>query len=175
MTASTPTVLDLHRQGKIVVTEKPDGGGYGQDRLRGVIRPLRAGGYSTSFRTSQMTHIVDTAELAAFAETARRSPGYQHRILQYQQSLTALTGSVDTTLSRQYVRDGREIILPLTFLGAIPCGLSILTFIFAPGAAYLLVPAGILSFIVAVSGRDCSTLPLDPLWATGRATTTRRN
>ena len=57
---------------------------------------------------------------------------------------------MDTTLARRYVKDGRTIILPLIFLGAIPCGIAILLFIFAPGASYLLVPAGILSFIVAV-------------------------
>jgi uncharacterized membrane protein len=143
------TVLDLHRQGKIVVTEKPDGGvtvrivsGESQDPYE--QRVLNFLGNVAG------DHVVDTADLEAFARTAQRSPGYQHRILQYQQSLTALTRNVDTTLSRQYVRDGREIVLPLIFLGAIPCGLSILTLIFAPGAAYLLVPAGILSFIVAV-------------------------
>ena len=143
------TVLDLHRQGKIVVTEKPDGGVTVRIVSEESSDPYEQRVLNFLSNVAD-DHIVDTAELAAFAETARRSPGYQHRILQYQQSLTALTGSVDTTLSRQYVRDGREIILPLTFLGAIPCGLSILTFIFAPGAAYLLVPAGILSFIVAV-------------------------
>lgn len=143
------TVLDLHRQGKIVVTEKPDGGvtvrivsGESQDPYE-----QRVLNFLSNIADD---HVVDTADLAEFARTAQRSPGYQHRILQYQQSLAALTRSVDTTLSRQYVRDGREIVLPLIFLGAIPCGLSILTFIFAPGAAYLLVPAGILSFIVAV-------------------------
>jgi len=143
------TVLDLHRQGKIVVTEKPDGGvtvrivsGKSQDsyeqRVLNFLSNIADDG------------VVDTAELASFAKTARRSPGYQHRIQQYQQSLAALTRSVDTTLSRQYIEDGRETILPLIFFGAIPCGLSILTFIFAPGAADLLIPAGILSFIVAV-------------------------
>lgn len=143
------TVLDLHRQGKIVVTEKPEGG---------VTVRIVSGESSDPYEQRVLTflanvaddHVVDTADLKTFAETARRSPGYQHRILQYQQSLTALTRNVDTTIARRYVRDGRELILPLLFLGAIPCGLSILTFILAPGAAYLLVPAGILSFIVAV-------------------------
>lgn len=143
------TVLDLHRQGKIVVTEKPEGG---------VTVRIVSGESSDPYEQRVLTflanvaddHVVDTADLETFAETARRSPGYQHRILQYQQSLTALTRNVDTTIARRYVRDGRELILPLLFLGAIPCGLSILTFILAPGAAYLLVPAGILSFIVAV-------------------------
>lgn len=143
------TVLDLHRQGKIVVTEKPEGG---------VTVRIVSGESSDLYEQRVLTflaniaddHVVDTADLETFAETARRSPGYQHRIQQYQQSLTALTGSVDTTIARQYVRDGRELVLPLLFLGAIPCGLSILMFILAPGAAYLLIPAGILSFIVAV-------------------------
>ena len=152
------TVLDLHRQGKIVVTEKPDGG---------VTVRIVSGESSDPYEQRVLhflsniadDHVVDTTELEAFARTARRSPGYQHRILQYQQSLAALTRSVDTTLSRQYARDGREIILPLIFIGAIPCGLSILTFIFAPGAAYLLIPAGILSFIVAVQVGIAATFP----------------
>ncbi|MCK9278404.1 MAG: DUF2207 domain-containing protein [Methanoculleus sp.] len=144
------TVLDLHRQGKIVVTEKPDG--------KGVTVRIVSGESADPYEQRVLNflaniaddHVVDTAELETFAETARRSPGYQHRILQYQQSLAALSRDVDTTLARQYVRDGRGLILPLIFLGAIPCGLAILAFIFAPGAAYLLIPAGILSFIVAV-------------------------
>ena len=45
---------------------------------------------------------------------------------------------------------GRGLILPLIFLGAIPCGLAILTILIQRRAAYLLIPAGILSFIVAV-------------------------
>ncbi|MCE5339223.1 MAG: DUF2207 domain-containing protein [Methanomicrobiaceae archaeon] len=144
------TVLDLHRQGKIVVTEKPDG--------KGVTVRIVSGESADPYEQRVLNflaniaddHVVDTAELETFAETARRTPGYQHRILQYQQSLAALSRDVDTTLARQYVRDGRGLILPLIFLGAIPCGLAILTFIFAPGAAYLLIPAGVLSFIVAV-------------------------
>ncbi len=144
------TVLDLHRQGKIVVTEKPDG--------KGVTVRIVSGESADPYEQRVLNflaniaddHVVDTAELETFAETARRTPGYQHRILQYQQSLAALSRDVDTTLARQYVRDGRGLILPLIFLGAIPCGLAILAFIFAPGAAYLLIPAGVLSFIVAV-------------------------
>ena len=144
------TVLDLHRQGKIVITEKPEG--------NAVTVRIVSGESSDPYEQRVLNflgniaddHVVDTAELAAFAETARRSPGYQHRILQYQQSLTALTRDVDTTLSRRYIMDGRTMIIPLIFLGAIPCGLAILAFIFAPGAAFLLIPAGILSFIVAV-------------------------
>jgi uncharacterized membrane protein len=143
------TILDLHRQGMIVVTEKPEGG----VRVR-IISEESSDPYEQRVLTFLANiaddHIVDTADLEVFAETALRSPGYQHWILQYQESLAALTGSVDTTIARHYVRDGRGLILPLIFLGAIPCGLSILTFIFAPGAAYLLVPASILSLIVAI-------------------------
>jgi len=144
------TVLDLHRQGKIVVTEKPDGKGV---TVR-IVSVESADPYEQRVLNFLANiaddHVVDTAELETFAETARRTPGYQHRILQYQQSLAALSRDVDTTLARQYVRDGRGLILPLIFLGAIPCGLAILAFIFAPGAASLLIPAGVLSFIVAV-------------------------
>ncbi len=144
------TVLDLHRQGKIVVTEKPG--------AKGVTVRIISGESADPYEQRVLNflsniaddHVVDTAELETFAATARRTPGYQHRILQYQQSLAALSHDVDTTLARQYIRDGRGFILPLIFLGAIPCGLAILTLIFAPGAAYLLIPAGILSFIVAV-------------------------
>jgi uncharacterized membrane protein len=144
------TVLDLHRKKKIVVAEKPEGGGVTVRIISNESddpyeqRVLNFLGHIAD------DHIVDTAELEAFAETARRSPGYQHRILQYQQSFAALTRDVDTTLSRRYVRDGRETILPLIFLGAIPCALAILLFILAPGAAYLLIPAALLSFVVAV-------------------------
>jgi len=95
-------------------------------------------------------HVVDTADLEDLARTARRSPGYQHRIVQYQQSLAALTRDVDTSFAYRYIKDGRTLILPLAFLGAIPCGLSILLFLIAPGAAYLLVPAAVLSLIAAI-------------------------
>ena len=144
------TVLDLHRQGKIVVTEKSEGEGVTVRIVSGESTDPYERRVLTFLGNIADDHVVDTAELAKFAETARRSPGYQHRIMQYQQSLTALSRDVDTTLSRQYVKDGRTLILPLIFLGAIPCGLAILAFIFAPGAAYLLIPAGVLSFIVAV-------------------------
>ncbi len=144
------TVLDLHRQGKIVVTEKPDGNGVTVRIVSGESSDPYEQRVLNFLANIADDHVVDTAELATFAETARRSPGYQHRILQYQQSLKALTRDVDTTLSRRYIKDGRTFILPLIFLGAIPCGLAILAFIFAPGAAFLLIPAAILSFIVAV-------------------------
>lgn len=144
------TVLDLHRQGKIVITEKPEGNAVTVRIVSGESSDPYEQRVLNFLANIADDHVVDTAELAAFAETARRSPGYQHRILQYQQSLTALTRDVDTTLSRRYIMDGRTMIIPLIFLGAIPCGLAILAFIFAPGAAFLLIPAGILSFIVAV-------------------------
>ena len=144
------TVLDLHRQGKIVVAEKQEGGGVTVRIVSGESTDPYEQRVLNFLANVADDHVVDTDELARFAETARRSPGYQHRILQYQQSLAALSRDVDTTLSRQYIRDGRTTILPLIFLGAIPCGLAILTFILAPGAAYLLIPAGILFFIVAV-------------------------
>lgn len=144
------TLLDLHRQKKIIIAEKSDDDGI---TIR-IISEKSSDFYeqrALNFLTNiSENNLVDTAELAAFARTAKRSPGYQHRIMQYQKSLAALKRSVDTTLSRKYIVDGRNLILPLVFLGAIPCGLSILTFIFAPGAADLLIPAGILSFIVAV-------------------------
>ncbi|MCM2465061.1 DUF2207 domain-containing protein [Methanoculleus oceani] len=144
------TVLDLHRQKKIVVAEKPDGDGVTVRIVSGESSDPYEQRVLTFLANVADDHVVDTAELEKFAQTARRSPGYQHRILQYQQSLKALTRDVDTTLSRRYIKDGRTFILPLIFLGAIPCGLAILAFIFAPGAAFLLIPAGILSFIVAV-------------------------
>jgi len=144
------TVLDLHRQKKIVVTEKSGGNGVTVRIVSGESSDPYEQRVLNFLANIADDHVVDTADLETFAETARRSPGYQHRILQYQQSLAALTRNVDTTLARQYVSDGRGLILPLIFLGAIPCGLAILTIIFAPGAAYLLIPAGILSFIVAV-------------------------
>ncbi|WP_317064110.1 DUF2207 domain-containing protein [Methanoculleus caldifontis] len=144
------TVLDLHRQGKIVVTEKPEGGGVTVRIVSGESTDPYEQRVLNFLANIADDHVVDTAELTALAETARRSPGYQHRIMQYQQSLTALSRNVDTTLSRRYIRDGRELVLPLVFLGAIPCGLAILAFILAPGAVNLLIPAGILFFIVAV-------------------------
>ncbi|WP_292522102.1 DUF2207 domain-containing protein [Methanoculleus sp.] len=144
------TILDLHRQKKIVVTEKPEGGGVTVRIVSGESADPYEQRVLTFLANIADDHVVDTGELEALAETARRSPGYQHRIQQYQQSLTALTRDVDTTLSRRYIKDGRETVLPLIFLGAIPCGLAILVFILAPGAAYLLIPAGILSFIAAV-------------------------
>ncbi len=144
------TVLDLHRQKKIVVTEKSGGNGVTVRIVSGESSDPYEQRVLNFLANIADDHVVDTADLETFAETARRSPGYQHRILQYQQSLAALTRNVDTTLARQYVSDGRGLILPLIFLGAIPCGLAILTIIFAPGAAYLLIPAAILSFIVAV-------------------------
>jgi len=144
------TLLDLHRQEKIVVAEKPDG--------KGVTVRIVSGESSDPYEQRVLNflsniaeeNVVDTAELEAFARTARRSPGYQHRIEQYQQSLSALSRDVDTSLAYQYIKDGRGFILPLIFLGAIPCGLAILTLIFVPGASYLLIPAGVLSFIVAI-------------------------
>ncbi|WP_292364882.1 MULTISPECIES: DUF2207 domain-containing protein [unclassified Methanoculleus] len=144
------TVLDLHRQKKIVVAEKPDGDGVTVRIVSGESTDPYEQRVLNFLANIADDHVVDTAELEKFAQTARRSPGYQHRILQYQQSLAALTRDVDTTLARRYIKDGRTMILPLVFLGAIPCGLAILVFILAPGAAYLLIPAGVLSFIVAV-------------------------
>ena len=144
------TVLDLHRQEKIVVTEKSDG--------KGVTVRIVSGESADPYEQRVLNflgniaddHVVDTADLEEFARTARRSPGYQHRIEQYQQSLAGLTRDVDTSLAYRYVKDGRTTILPLIFLGAIPCGLAILAFILAPGAAYLLIPASVLAFIAAV-------------------------
>ena len=144
------TVLDLHRQKKIVVAEKPDGDGVTVRIVSGESSDPYEQRVLNFLANIADDHVVDTTGLEKFAQTARRSPGYQHRILQYQQSLAALTRDVDTTLARRYVKDGRTMILPLVFLGAIPCGLAILAFILAPGAAYLLIPAGVLSFIVAV-------------------------
>jgi len=144
------TVLDLHRQKKIVVAEKPDGDGVTVRIVSGESTDPYEQRVLNFLANIADDHVVDTAELEKFAQTARRSPGYQHRILQYQQSLAALTRDVDTTLARRYIKDGRTMVLPLVFLGAIPCGLAILAFILAPGAASLLIPAGVLSFIVAV-------------------------
>lgn len=169
------TILDLHRQKKIVVTEKPDG--------KGVTVRIVSGESTDPYEQRVLNflgniaddHVVDTADLEEFARTARRSPGYQHRIEQYQQSLAGLTRDVDTSLAHRYIKDGRTMILPLVFLGAIPCGLSILAFILAPGAAYLLIPASVLSFIAAVQVGIAALFPPSTLFGSGRATTTRRN
>ncbi|ABN58385.1 MULTISPECIES: DUF2207 domain-containing protein [Methanoculleus] len=144
------TILDLHRQKKIVVTEKPDGKGVTVRIVSGVSSDPYEQRVLNFLGNIADDHVVDTAELEEFARTARRSPGYQHRIVQYQQSLAGLTRDVDTSLAHRYIKDGRTMILPLVFLGAIPCGLSILAFILAPGAANLLIPAGTLAFIAAV-------------------------
>ncbi|NMA10113.1 MAG: DUF2207 domain-containing protein, partial [Methanomicrobiales archaeon] len=144
------TILDLHRQKKIVVAEKPDGNGVTVRIVSGESTDPYEQRVLTFLANIADDHVVDTADLEEFARTARRSPGYQHRIVQYQQSLAGLTRDVDTSLAHRYIKDGRTMILPLVFLGAIPCGLSILAFILAPGAAYLLIPASVLSFIAAV-------------------------
>lgn len=143
------TLLDLHRRGLVRVEEK-QGGGV-------TIRLLKT---SSDDRYEQRVltflaniaddHIVDTDELQNLAEVARRSPGSQHRIMAYQQTLSALRRDVDATISRRYIVDGRDTVLPLIFLGAIPCGLALLNLILAPGAAYLLIPAAVLFFIVGV-------------------------
>ena len=144
------TVLDLHRQKKIVVTEKPDGNGVTVRIVSGESTDPYEQRVLNFLGNIADDHVVDTADLEEFARTARRSPGYQHRIEQYQQSLAGLTRDVDTSLAYRYIKDGRTMILPFIFLGAIPCGLSILAFILAPGAAYLLIPASVLAFVAAV-------------------------
>ena len=144
------TLLDLHRQKKILVTEKPEGKGV-------TVRILST--ESTDPYEQRVLNflanladddVVDTADLEDLARAARGGLGYQHRIVQYQQSLAALTRDVDPSFAYRYIKDGRTLILPLAFLGAIPCGLSILLLLLAPGAAYLLVPAAVLSLIAAV-------------------------
>ncbi len=143
------TLLDLHRQKKIRVEEKPDGGVTVQ-----ILESRSDDRYEqrvlTFLQNVADDHTVDTDKIRDLAVTARRVPGSQHRMQAYQQTLSALTRNVDTGIALRYIVDGRQTVLPLIFLGAIPCGLAILDLIIAPGAAYLLVPATILFFIVAV-------------------------
>jgi len=144
------TLLDLHRQKKILVTEKPEGKGVTVRILSTESTDPYEQRVLNFLANLADDHVVDTTDLEDLARTARRSPGYQHRIVQYQQSLAALTRDVDTSFAYRYIKDGRTLILPLAFLGAIPCGLSILLLLVAPGAAYLLVPAAVLSLIAAI-------------------------
>ncbi|MDN7024904.1 DUF2207 domain-containing protein [Methanoculleus sp. FWC-SCC1] len=152
------TILDLHRQQKIRVEEKP-GGGVTVQVLDGTSGDRYEQRVLTFLQNIADDHTVDTDALRDFAATARRVPGSQHRMQAYQQTFSALTRHVDMSIALRYIVDGRQTVLPLIFLGAIPCGLAILALLIAPDAAYLLVPAAALYFVAGVQAAIAGLFP----------------
>jgi uncharacterized membrane protein len=144
------TLLDLHRRRNIAITEKGEGKGV-------IIKILSDAGLDSYeqrilmfLRLVSDDGVLDTDAIAALAKKAQVNRTAEEKALKYQRSLTDVTSRVDTSLSTQYIVDGRDHILPTGLVSIVLFGISLILFFVAPMQSHILSPAVLLWGVVVV-------------------------
>ncbi|HUU74829.1 MAG TPA: DUF2207 domain-containing protein [Methanoregulaceae archaeon] len=147
------TLLDMHRKKILTIHEKAGGeavvirvnqdhseDGY-EERVLAFLREVGTDG------------VVDSDELGILAEQAKTDKMAESRIIRYQQALSGVTRRTNPRLIARYIVDGRDHIIPLVFIGAAFCVISIIISVIAIPLIRLLVPSAILwGFMILESG-----------------------
>jgi uncharacterized membrane protein len=144
------TLLDLHRRKIISITEKGEGKGIEIRVLSTATTDpyeLRVLGFVGLVSENG---VLDTDSIAALAKSARTVGSSEEKALQYQRSLTDVTSRVDTSLSNQYIVDGREHIIPFGFVAIVLFAISLILAMVMPMQSYILFPAEVLWIIVVI-------------------------
>jgi uncharacterized membrane protein len=146
------TLLDLHRRKIISIIEKGEGKGKGieirvlstattdpyEQRVLGFIGLVSENG------------VLDTDLIAELAKRARTVSSAEEKALKYQRSLTDVTSRVDTSISNQYIVDGREHIVPFGFIAMVLFAITLILAFVMPMQSYILFPAVVLWIIVVI-------------------------
>lgn len=137
------TLLAMHRKNILEIIEKQDGEGVTirvigdhsddpyEERVLEFLREVGDDG------------IVDSEELASLAKQARKDKSIESRMLRYKEALSNVTHRSDPRLIADYIVDGRDNILPLAFVAASFCIISVMMIIIFSTLVALLVPATI--------------------------------
>ncbi|MEI7649518.1 MAG: DUF2207 domain-containing protein, partial [Methanomicrobiales archaeon] len=94
--------------------------------------------------------VLDTDSIAELAKSARTISSAEEKALQFQRSLTEVTSRVDTSLSNQYIVDGRDHLVPLLLVTIFLFAITVIFALVAPMQSYILFPAVTLWAIVLV-------------------------
>ncbi|RPJ53696.1 MAG: DUF2207 domain-containing protein, partial [Methanobacteriota archaeon] len=154
------TLLDLHRQRAIEITEKPDGKGVmihifeaaeGSDpyekRVLSFLRELAADGD------------VDTGALTVLANQAKKDSAARAKVLRFQAELGSVTHRTDPTVTSAYIVDGRWRVLPIAAAGAVVAIVSVILFFVASYAGAFIIPAIIASILVIIEAGVAFAFP----------------
>ncbi len=144
------TLLDLHRRKIISIHEKGEGKGI---EIRVLSREttdtyeLRVLGFIGLISENG---VLDTDSITALAKRARTVSSAEEKALQYQRSLTDVTSRVDTSLSNQYIVDGREHIVPIGLVAVVLFAVTLIFALVVPMQSHILYPAVVLWAVVVV-------------------------
>ena len=144
------TLLDLHRRKIISITEKVEGKGIEIRVLSAATTDpyeLRVLGFVGLVSENG---VLDTDSIAELAKSARTISSAEEKALQFQRSLTDVTSRVDTSLSNQYIVDGRDHLVPLLLVTIFLFAITVIFALVAPMQSYILFPAVTLWAIVLV-------------------------
>jgi len=137
------TLLDMHRKKIVEIIEKPEGKSVTiriirdhsddpyEDRVLVFLREVGTDG------------VVDSDELSMLATRAKSDKSAESAMLRYQQALSGVTQRSDPRLIADYIVDGRDNILPLMFVGAAFCVISVMMIILFAPLRLLLVPSAV--------------------------------
>ena len=137
------TLLDMHRKKIVEITEKPGG----ESVTIRIIRDHSDDPYEERvldfLRQVGTDGVVDSDELSMLADQAKTDKTAEAVMLRYKQALSGVTQRSDPRLIAEYIVDGRDTILPLAFVGAVFCIISVMMIILFAPLLTLLVPAAL--------------------------------
>jgi uncharacterized membrane protein len=153
------TLLDLHRRKNIRIEEKGEGKGL---QIR-VLSTDAADAYEQRviafITTLSENGVLDTDRIEKLTKQAQTISSAEETALRYQRSLADVTKRVDTTISGQYMVDGREHLLVLLLPALVMAGISLILALVAPMQSYLTFPALLCWVIVVVQVAIASAAP----------------
>jgi uncharacterized membrane protein len=148
------TLLSLHKQKKLRMSEKPDKKGI----LIELLDPESTDRYEQNVLNfvslySGDDNVLDTEYFESIAKSARHSSADEHLALAVKENLQSLTSGSDETISGKYATDGRGLLLPFIIGGIIYLLLAAALFVFAEDAAgtiFIAIFLGIAMIVQAV-------------------------
>jgi Predicted membrane protein (DUF2207). len=143
------TLLDLHRRKKIEMTEKEGQQGFSIRILEKTSEDPYERRILTLLHNMGEDDLVDTERLKERAIEARNNPTQARELMQYQASLGGVMHEVDRSIAYQYIVDGRSVVLPLLFIGAIPAAVSVLIAVLSPLATAAVLP-GVILYVISM-------------------------
>jgi uncharacterized membrane protein len=144
------TLLDLHRRKNISITEKGEGKGIIVKTLSNANLDPYEQRVLMFLQLVSENGVLDTDSIEALAKKAQMNRTAEEKALKFQRSLTDVTNRVDTSISTQYIVDGRDHIIPLGLVSIVMFGIALILFFVASMQSYIIAPAVVLWVVVLV-------------------------
>jgi uncharacterized membrane protein len=138
------TLLDMHRRKIVRITESE-----GVDSIKiEILHDTSEDPYEQKIigflQDAGQDGVVDTGELKKLADRAKTDHTAETVMLRYQRELAGVTRKSDPALIAKYIVNGRDHVLPPSFLAVAFCAISVIMIIAIPVLAPILIPAALL-------------------------------